>query len=165
MTIFLKETAASGWGSRSSFVSSLSFCSSFVLFGCLALPPPRGGSASRVSPQSCQSHMSLCGLCCALSTDQLLYFLHDRVDDSSIHRGTYHLQGHPGTYYSRNSGWQIETAVCNSTLAGLAGFLHCALETRWQRFGQFLNAFLNGFLNVFLHENLNFIYESLRFSP
>jgi len=27
-----------------------------------ALPPPRGGSASRVSPQSCQSHESLCDL-------------------------------------------------------------------------------------------------------
>jgi len=30
--------------------------------------------------------------------------------------------------------WQIETAGWN-----LAGFLHCALETRWQRFGHFLN--------------------------
>ena len=28
-----------------------------------ALPPPRGGSASRVSPQSCQSHESLWGSC------------------------------------------------------------------------------------------------------
>jgi len=29
----------------------------------------------------------------------------------------------------------------------LAGFLHCALETRWQRFGQFLNDFFDDFLN------------------
>jgi len=154
----------------SSFVSSLSFCSSLVLFGRLALPPPRGVSVSRVSPQSCQAHMSLWGLCCTLSKDHLFYFLHDRADDSSIHRGTYHLQGHPGTHHSRNSGWQIETAVWN--LAGLAGFFHCALETRWQRFGQFLGAFLNDFLYDFLHENLifrfswwlNFLYENLRFS-
>jgi len=33
-----------------------------------------------------------------------------------------------------HENWQIETAVWN-----LAGFLHCALETRWQRFWQFLN--------------------------
>jgi len=44
--------------------------------------------------------------------------------------------------------WQIGTAVWN-----LAGFLHCALETCWQRFGQFLEDFLNDFL-----------YENLRFS-
>jgi len=31
---------------------------SFYFF---SLPPPRGGSASRVSPQSCQSHESLWG--------------------------------------------------------------------------------------------------------
>ena len=39
--------------------------------------------------------------------------------------------------YSRvpaHRNWQIETATWN-----LAGFLHCTLETRWQRFGQFLN--------------------------
>jgi len=47
--------------------------------------------------------------------------------------------------------WQIETAVWN-----LAGFLHFALETRWQRFGQFLNDFLNDFFNDFLN---NFLYE------
>jgi len=52
--------------------------------------------------------------------------------------------------------WQIEVAVWN-----LAGFLHCASETRWQRFGQFLNDFLNDFL----YENHNFLYENLRFSP
>ena len=52
----------------------------------------------------------------------------------------------------RNS--QIETSVWN-----LAGFLHCAVETRWQRFGQFLNDFVNGFL----HENLNFLSENLNF--
>jgi len=34
---------------------SLSSC---PFFGHPALPPPRGGSASRVSPQSCQSHES-----------------------------------------------------------------------------------------------------------
>jgi len=49
--------------------------------------------------------------------------------------------------------WQIETAVWN-----LAGFLHCVLETRWQRFGQFLNDFLNDFLNNFLYEIFNFLY-------
>ena len=52
--------------------------SPLVLFGHSALPPPRGGSASRVSPQSCQSHESLWGswysLCCALSNDHLLYW-------------------------------------------------------------------------------------------
>jgi len=39
--------------------------------------------------------------------------------------------------YSRVSGhinWQIETAVWN-----LAGFFTVGLETRWQRFGQFLD--------------------------
>ena len=38
---------------------SLSSC---PFFGHPALPPLRGGSASRVSPQSCQSHESLWGL-------------------------------------------------------------------------------------------------------
>ena len=52
---------------------------------------------------------------------------------------------------------QIETAVWNS-----AGFLHCALETRWQRFGHSLDDFLYD-LN-FLFENLTFLYENLRFS-
>jgi len=42
--------------------------------------------------------------------------------------------------------WQIETAVWN-----LAGFLHCASETRWQRFRQFFNDFLNDFLDDFLY--------------
>jgi len=41
----------------------------------------------------------------------------------------------------------------------LAGFLHCALETRWQRFGHFLNDFLNDFL----YENLDFLYRTLDF--
>jgi len=58
---------------------------------------------------------------------------------------------------NRNS--QIETAAWN-----LAGFLHCALETRWQQFGQFLNDFLNDGLNDFLYENLNFLHKKLRFS-
>jgi len=31
--------------------------------------------------------------------------------------------------------------------------LHCALETRWQGFGQFLNDFI--------YENLNFLHENL----
>ena len=44
--------------------------------------------------------------------------------------------------------WQIENAVWN-----LASFLLCALETRWQRFGQFLNDFLNDLL----YKNLNFL--------
>jgi len=51
--------------------------------------------------------------------------------------------------------WQVEIAVWN-----FAGFLHCALETRWQQFWQFLNDFLNDFL----YENLNFLYANLRFS-
>ena len=47
-------------------------------------------------------------------------------------------------------------------------------NSRWQRFGQFLNDFFNDFLyeNInflyenhdFLYENLNFLYENLRFS-
>jgi len=63
-------------------------CSHIVLFGRLTMHPPRDGSASRVSPQSCQSHGSLwvpCySLCSALSKDHLLYYLCDRADDSSI---------------------------------------------------------------------------------
>ena len=65
--------------------------------------------------------------------------------------------------------WQIETVVWN-----LAGILHCALETRWQRFGQFLNDFLNDFLYenldflfenlIVFYENLNFLYENFNFS-
>jgi len=74
---------------------TLSSRSPLVLFGRLTLPPPRGGSASVVSPQSCQFHGFLQGLCyslcCGLSKDHLLYFLCDRADDSSIHRGTYHI--------------------------------------------------------------------------
>jgi len=54
----------------------------------------------------------------------------------------------------RHTNWQIENAVWN-----LAGFLHCAFETRWQRFGQFLH----DFLDYFFYENLNFLYENLRF--
>jgi len=66
--------------------------------------------------------------------------------------------------YSRVPGhrnWQIETAVWN-----LAGFLYCALETRWQRigFGQFVNDFLYENLK-FLQENLNFLCENLRVYP
>jgi len=51
--------------------------------------------------------------------------------------------------------WQIETAVWN-----VAGFLHCALETRWQRFRQFINDILYDVL----YKNLNFLYENLNFS-
>ena len=59
-------------------VNSEDFHSPLVLLGHSALPPPRGGSASRVSPQSCQSHA--CGAhdthaCCARSNDHLLYLL------------------------------------------------------------------------------------------
>jgi len=76
-------------------VSYVTSRSPLVLCGRLALPSPRGGSASRVIPQSCQSHGSLWGpcssLCCAQSKDHLLHFLNDRADDSSIHRGTYHI--------------------------------------------------------------------------
>ena len=50
------------------FVCSVWFCSLLPrltlllsFFGHSTLPPPRGGSASRVSPQSCQSHESLWG--------------------------------------------------------------------------------------------------------
>ena len=53
--------------------------------------------------------------------------------------------------------WKIEPAAWN--LAGLSG-LHCALETCWQRFGQFLN---DDFLNDFLYENLNVLFENLYF--
>ena len=38
--------------------------SPLFLFGHSALPPPRGGSASRVSPQSCQSNDSRAGKTC-----------------------------------------------------------------------------------------------------
>ena len=48
--------------------------------------------------------------------------------------------------------WQTETVVWN-----LAGFLHCAVETRWQRFGQFLNDFLNDFLSG----NFNFLHVKI----
>jgi len=57
-----------------------------------------------------------------------------------------------------HGNWQIETAVWN-----LAGFLHCALETRWQRFWQFLNDFHNEFLNDLLYEVLKVLYENLDF--
>jgi len=40
--------------------------------------------------------------------------------------------------------WQIESAIWN-----FAGFLHCALETRWQRFGQFLNDLSRDFMEDF----------------
>ena len=50
------------------FVCSVCFCPLFPrltlllsVFGHSALPPPRGGGACRVSPQSCQSHESLWG--------------------------------------------------------------------------------------------------------
>jgi len=49
-----------------------------------------------------------------------------------------------------HTNWQIETAVWN-----LAGFLHHALETCWQRFGQFLDDFL--------YENLTFPYKKIFF--
>ena len=48
------------------------------------------------------------------------------------------------------SSRDIKTAVWN-----LAGFLHCALEPRWQRFGQF-----SDFLHDFLYENLDFLHET-----
>ena len=47
------------------------------------------------------------------------------------------IQGWVCVPYSRvlaHRNWQIQTAAGN-----LAVFLHCALETRWQRFGQFVN--------------------------
>jgi len=43
-------------------------------------------------------------------------------------------------------------------------FLHCTLETRWQRLGQFLNDFQNDILSDFLHENLDFLLKNFRFS-
>ena len=70
--------------------------------------------------------------------------------------------GKPSFPYSRVPGhrnWQIETAVWN-----LAGFLHCALGTRLQRFGQFLNDFLNDFLDDFLYGNLTFSMKNLIFT-
>ena len=57
-----------------------------------------------------------------------------------------------------HGNWQMEIAVLN-----LAGFLLCALETRWQRCGQFLNSFLNDCLNDFLCKNLNFLCENHNF--
>jgi len=45
----------------------------------------------------------------------------------------------------------------------LAGFLHWALETRWQRFGQFLDDFLNDFLNELINNFFNFIYKNPNF--
>jgi len=68
---------------------------------------------------------------------------------------------HTSSGYNRVPGhgnWQIETAAWN-----LAGFVHCALETHWQRIGQFFNDFPRENLK-FPHENLNFLYQNLRFS-
>jgi len=45
----------------------------------------------------------------------------------------------------------------------LAVFLHCAVETRWQQFGQFLNDFLRQNLNFFC-ENFIFFMNFLIFS-
>ena len=55
---------------------------------------PRGGSASRVSPQSCQSHESLWGLCyslAALGVTITCSICYDGVVDSRIHRGSSHI--------------------------------------------------------------------------
>jgi len=41
--------------------------------------------------------------------------------------------------------------------------LCCALKTRWQQFGQFLNDFLKDFESDFLYEKLNFLCENLNF--
>jgi hypothetical protein len=38
----------------------------------------------------------------------------------------------------------------------LAGFLHCALETRWERFGQFLHELLRDFMMDFRDFMLDF---------
>jgi len=43
--------------------------------------------------------------------------------------------------------------IASCPLCHLAGFLHCASETRWQRFWQFLNDFLIDLLDDFLYEN------------
>jgi len=83
-----------------------------------------------------------------------LFFL-KRAARAEIRR--MNAQQHPAAYYRvvpAHKNWQIETAAWN-----LAGFLHCASGTRWQRFGHFLT----GFLYDFLYENLNFLYESLNF--
>jgi len=71
------------------------------------------------------------------------------------------VQVHSPTYrvVPAHRNWQIETAVWN-----MDGFLHCASDTCWQRFGQFLNDFLNDCLNDFLYKNLNFLFENLTFS-
>jgi len=53
--------------------------------------------------------------------------------------------------------WQIETAVWN-----LAGFLHYALETRWQRFEQFLNDLSNDFYIGFPSFNVGFQKNRVR---
>jgi len=70
---------------------SLSSC---PFFGHPALPPQRGGSASRVSILSCQSHESLWNLWYSLAVLEVTItcsICYDRADDSSIHRGTYHI--------------------------------------------------------------------------
>jgi len=64
--------------------------------------------------------------------------------------------------YSRVPGYencQIETAAWN-----LAGFLNCALEICWQRFGQFLNDFLNVFLMIVFMKILIFSMKVIIFS-
>jgi len=88
---------------------------------------------------------------CRGTKSVLSYFL------DTPHRKPSHYRVIPG-----HRNWQIETAFWN-----LAGFLHCALETHYQRFMQFLNDFLKDFLyeNLnFPYENLKFLYENLRFS-
>jgi len=46
----------------------------------------------------------------------------------------------------------------------LAGFLHCALETRWQRFRQFLHDFLMIFLMISSMKIFVFSMQILNFS-
>jgi len=70
---------------------SLSSC---PFFGHPALPPPRGGSASRVSSQSCQSHESLWGLWYSLAVLGVTITCsigYDRADDPSRNIWAVHM--------------------------------------------------------------------------
>jgi len=76
------------------------------------------------------------------------------LDDVHLPRGYRHYRV---VWGQRN--WKIETAVWN-----LASFLHCALEIRWQRCGQFLFFYLHDFLDDILCENLDLLYKNPRVS-
>jgi len=80
---------------RSPLVLSLSSPPFRTSWSCTA--SPAWWEYLGVSLQSCQSHGSFWGPCYSLwchgarSKDHFLYFINDKTDDSSIHRGTYHI--------------------------------------------------------------------------